>query len=73
MEGQMGGSPKALVQHLAGETSLLGTTGVQPWLPGPSDVESDCDIKSGEAVERRQVERSSDGRYIFCTVSRTTS
>ena len=24
MEGQMGGSPKALKQHLAGETSLLG-------------------------------------------------
>ena len=23
MEGQMGGSPKALQQHLAGETSLL--------------------------------------------------
>ena len=24
MEGQMGGSPKALRQHLVGETSLLG-------------------------------------------------
>ena len=23
-QGQMGGSPKALAQHLAGETSLLG-------------------------------------------------
>ena len=34
----MGGNPKALVQHLAGETSLLGTTGVQPWLPGSSDI-----------------------------------
>ena len=38
MEGQMGGSPKALVQHLAGETSLLGITGVQLWLPGPSVI-----------------------------------
>ena len=34
MEVQMSGSPKALRQHLAGETSLLATTGVQPWLPG---------------------------------------
>ena len=34
----MGGSPNALVQHLAGETSLLGTTGFQPWLPGPSVI-----------------------------------
>ena len=34
----MGGSPEALVQHPAGETSLLGTTGVQLWLPGPSVI-----------------------------------
>ena len=34
----MDGSPKALVQHLAGETSLLGTAGVQPRLPGPSVI-----------------------------------
>ena len=34
----MGGSPNPLVQHLAGETSLLGTTGFQPWLPGPSVI-----------------------------------
>ena len=38
MEGQMDGSPEALVQHLAGVTSLLGTTGVQLWLPGPSVI-----------------------------------
>ena len=31
----MGGSPKALRQHLVGETTLLRTTGVQPQLPGP--------------------------------------
>ena len=25
-------------QPLVQQTSLLGTTGVQPWLPGPSDI-----------------------------------
>ena len=34
MEGRMGGSPKALRQHLAGETSLLGDYRIQPRLPG---------------------------------------
>ena len=42
MEGRMGGSPKALRQHLAGETACWETTGVQPRLPGsqrPYEVE----------------------------------
>ena len=38
----MGGSPKALRQHLVGETSLLRTTGVQPRLPGPHPDQSTC-------------------------------
>ena len=53
LQGQMGGSPKALRQHLVGETSLLRTTGVQPWLPGPNDImrekASTLDVKPGQS------------------------
>ena len=38
MEGQMGGSPKAFRQHLAGETSLLESN---LGCPGPSDMMRD--------------------------------
>ena len=74
---QMGGSPKASQQHLVGETSLLGVTRSPTAVaraPVTSRANFTLDIKSGEAVERRQDERSSDRRYIFRTVtSKTTS
>ena len=55
----MGGSPKNLVQHLAGETSLLGTTGVQLWLPGLSDIR-----ERGNGHGRAQWISTTDGTNI---------
>ena len=42
----MGGSPKALRQHLVGETSLLRTAGVQLRLPGTHPDQGTCNLGS---------------------------